>query len=356
MATVIWDVDPSDWADPGPLRSRQRDRQRPQRLNRRHARRRGLPQRDPRGVARDPGPLPTPRLHSSRSPSCSATSSSIRSRRTRSCHPPRIIRRVPKANPKSPLELAPRERLPSKVDPMLAKMGKVPVGDEWAFEIKWDGVRALGYAEKGKWRMSNRRGEEITARYPELEAIAEQLGKRSAILDGEVCAFTDGRPSFQRIQRRMTLTSAARSRRACATARDLGDLRPPPPRREERARPPLHRTAGAARGPRARRGRWHTPRSAAPAARISSTQRGTGPGGHRRQTPRQPLPPGRRTGEWIKTRIWKRQEFVIGGYIPGEGSRSGGPDRCWSATTTSGPGARKGSDPSAPLPAESVPG
>ena len=36
-----------------------------------------------------------------------------------------------------------------------------------------------------------------------------------------------------------------------------------------------------------------------------------------------PYRPGKRSGEWIKARVWRRQEFVIGGYIPGEGSRSG---------------------------------
>ena len=36
-----------------------------------------------------------------------------------------------------------------------------------------------------------------------------------------------------------------------------------------------------------------------------------------------PYRPGRRSGEWLKARVWQRQEFVIGGYIPGEGSRSG---------------------------------
>ena len=36
-----------------------------------------------------------------------------------------------------------------------------------------------------------------------------------------------------------------------------------------------------------------------------------------------PYRPGKRSGEWIKARVWRRQEFVIGGYIPGEGSRTG---------------------------------
>ena len=70
--------------------------------------------------------------------------------------------------------------------------------------------------------------------------------------------------------------------------------------------------------------RWRTPalpRSAAaptcsrrPAARAS---RASSPSAHD-----SPYRPGKRTGEWIKTRVWRRQEFVIGGYIPGEGSRA----------------------------------
>ena len=55
--------------------------------------------------------------------------------------------------------------------------------------------------------MQSRRLEDVTARYPELAAIAEQLAERSAVLDGEVVALRDdGRPSFQLLQRRMGLT------------------------------------------------------------------------------------------------------------------------------------------------------
>ncbi len=78
------------------------------------------------------------------------------------------------------------------------------------FEIKWDGVRALGFADRGDWRMQSRRFEDVTFRYPELAAIAEQLADRAAVLDGEVVALDrKGRPSFQLIQQRMGLASAA---------------------------------------------------------------------------------------------------------------------------------------------------
>ena len=106
----------------------------------------------------------------------------------------------------------PKERLPKALKPMLAKPGTLPEGDDgrWGFEIKWDGVRALGFAEHGSWRMCSRRGEEITHRYPELAPLAEQIADHDAILDGEVVALDDeGRPRFQLLQARMGLTSAA---------------------------------------------------------------------------------------------------------------------------------------------------
>src|SRR5262249_10985612 len=93
---------------------------------------------------------------------------------------------------------------------MLARMDELPRDEDgWAFEIKWDGVRVLGFADPGEWRMQSRRLEDVTVRYPELEPIAEALAGRAAVLDGEVVSLDkEGRPSFQLVQRRMGLTSA----------------------------------------------------------------------------------------------------------------------------------------------------
>src|SRR5215813_12764062 len=99
------------------------------------------------------------------------------------------------------LEHALVEEMPSRLEPMLAKNDRIPESDsdEWAYEIKWDGIRALGWADHGRWRMLSRRLEDVTVRYPELEPIAEQLAGRSAVVDGEVVALDDqGRPRFQR--------------------------------------------------------------------------------------------------------------------------------------------------------------
>src|SRR3954451_21023395 len=225
------------------------------------------------------------------------------------------------------LEMAPAEEMPTRLEPMLAKDGPVPESDsgEWAYEIKWDGIRALGYADQGHWSMLSRRLEDVTGRYPELAPIAGQLADRGAILDGEVVALDpEGRPRFQLIQSRMGLTSpAAVKTRAAQTPVDyvifdllhldghrVRDL--PYVRRRE-----LLDELGL-EGPR-----WRTPRSRhGGGPTLLEAARRQGLEGIVAKRCDSPYRAGRGSGEWIKERVWRRQEFVIGGYIPGEGRRS----------------------------------
>jgi bifunctional non-homologous end joining protein LigD len=234
---------------------------------------------------------------------------------------------VATAKTKGLLEEAPKERMPSRLDPMLAKPGTVPEsdGDEWAYEIKWDGVRVLGYADRGRWCMLSRRLEDVSARYPELEPIAEALEGHSAILDGEVVALdSDGRPRFQLIQSRMGLTSPgviqARAKQQPVDyvifdllhldGRCVRDL-PYVERRE------LLDDLGL-NGPHRRTPRYR--HGGGPDLLEAARQQGLE--GIVAKRCDSPYRPGKRTGEWIKTRVWRRQEFVIGGYIPGEGRRA----------------------------------
>src|SRR3954451_23131084 len=108
-----------------------------------------------------------------------------------------------------------REPMPESVEPMLAKPGPLPPDDDnWAFEIKWDGIRAIATIDGGRLRLTSRRGNDVTARYPELRELGRALGSTQAVLDGEVVAFdAEGRPSFQRLQGRMHLTSEHQVRR-----------------------------------------------------------------------------------------------------------------------------------------------
>ncbi len=217
--------------------------------------------------------------------------------------------------------------MPRRLEPMLAKPGAVPESDseEWAYEIKWDGVRVLGFADHADWCMLSRRGEDVSARYPELEPVAEALSGHSAILDGEVVALDpEGRPRFQLIQSRMGLTSAAAVKaRMRETPVDyvIFDLLHLDGRRV-RDLPYLERRelleGLGLEGPR-----WRTPRYRhGGGADLLEAARRQGLEGIVAKRCDSPYRPGKRTGEWIKTRVWRRQEFVIGGYIPGEGTRS----------------------------------
>lgn len=87
----------------------------------------------------------------------------------------------------------------------------LPRGGGWAYEFKWDGVRALVDVSDRGVRMWSRRGNEVTIAYPEL--AAQVAHAEDALLDGEIVAFVDGRPSFEALQSRMHVRSKVDARR-----------------------------------------------------------------------------------------------------------------------------------------------
>lgn len=94
--------------------------------------------------------------------------------------------------------------MPTAISPMLAVSIDKPFdGDDWLFEIKWDGYRAVSFFENGKVRLVSRNQNELTQRFSELKDMAKFLKAKTAILDGEVVALDDqGRPSFSLMQQR----------------------------------------------------------------------------------------------------------------------------------------------------------
>ena len=108
-----------------------------------------------------------------------------------------------------------REPMPEHVEPMKAILGTLPHDDEeYGYEIKWDGARAIAYCSGGRVKLESRNLLDVTPQYPELRAVGRQLGSREAVLDGEIVALDDeGRPSFQLLQRRMHLRSDSEIRR-----------------------------------------------------------------------------------------------------------------------------------------------
>jgi len=97
-----------------------------------------------------------------------------------------------------------KRAMPTKIHPMLAEsVAKAFDGEEWLFEIKWDGYRALAFIEDGKARLVSRNQNDLTPRYPELKDMARLIQAKTAILDGEVVALdADGKASFSLMQQR----------------------------------------------------------------------------------------------------------------------------------------------------------
>lgn len=95
-----------------------------------------------------------------------------------------------------------RERkLPETIVPMLCKIADKPFdGDEWAFEIKWDGYRAIADLRNDKVQLYSRNGLDFSRKFPRIHN-ALKLQTYEMVLDGEVVAYnSEGKPSFQRIQ------------------------------------------------------------------------------------------------------------------------------------------------------------
>jgi bifunctional non-homologous end joining protein LigD len=127
-------------------------------------------------------------------------------------HPPR---KAPRAGlPPEPAARPDADRPPS---PMLATLGTEAAIDdeaEWAFEMKWDGVRAIAEVRGGAVRLFSRNGIDITEGYPDLAPLADAVDG-DAVLDGEIVALGAGnRPDFGRLQGRMHLRRSADVERA----------------------------------------------------------------------------------------------------------------------------------------------
>jgi bifunctional non-homologous end joining protein LigD len=100
-------------------------------------------------------------------------------------------------------EATPSRGVRNDYKPMLATLAdKLPTGDEWVYEVKWDGYRALGYVRGGEARLVSRNGNDLTQRFPDVaKALAKAARSPECVVDGEVCALDEkGRPSFSAMQ------------------------------------------------------------------------------------------------------------------------------------------------------------
>ena len=211
------------------------------------------------------------------------------------------------------------EALPAHVRPMLAQLSELPREDEaYAFEYKWDGIRAVFFCDGKKHRVETRNLHDVTHDYPELVPLAEVFRGSNVVLDGEIVALNEkGRPSFGLLQHRLGLTernAAARKDIYPVTYMIFDVIHLEGKSLEglayDQRRPILESLSLAA-------GSWRTPPSVTgEGAAMLDAARDNRLEGVVAKRLESPYREGKRTGEWLKIKLVRGQEFVIGGFAP----------------------------------------
>jgi bifunctional non-homologous end joining protein LigD len=214
---------------------------------------------------------------------------------------------------------------PPALDPMLATPRPEPFDDQgWMFEPKWDGVRTLAIC-RDETRLLSRRKRDVTVTYPELAALHERLVTTEAVVDGEIVAFEDGRPSFERLQARINLQNPhdiARAQKSIPVTFIAFDLLYLDRRStvdlplEERKRLLEELVVPSERL------RISSPCVVGEGLALSDAARARRLEGIVAKKLGSSYRPGRRTKEWLKIKVVHDADVVVGGWSPGEGSRS----------------------------------
>ena len=198
----------------------------------------------------------------------------------------------------------------SQVDAQLAKLvSAFPEGDDWLYELKYDGYRILAFVEGGLARLVTRNGNDYTDRFPSVaDSLAAWAGGRAMVLDGEmVIADAEGRTDFQALQSSMGSPEGKRPTYILfdLLALDGQDLRVRPLIERKEALEALLRGA-----PENLRYSAHVRGGGKECFQAACGENLEGIVGKRANS----LYSGTRNGDWIKMKCGKRQEFVVGGY------------------------------------------
>lgn len=222
--------------------------------------------------------------------------------------------------------------MPGVVRPMLATAGELPLGPGWAYELKWDGVRAVAVVSEGRTRLYARSGTQVTAAYPELQGLVGALAAQhitDVVLDGEIVVLdAHGVPSFSALAERMHVRDVGRARQLAAAhpvtymifdvirvgETDFSAL-PYAQRREwlQALGAGFERQAGAGAPTH-----WAVPPhfGDGPATLSAAQELGLEGVVAKRMSSR--YRPGVRSPDWIKVKRELTGDFVVGGWRPGQ--------------------------------------
>jgi bifunctional non-homologous end joining protein LigD len=187
----------------------------------------------------------------------------------------------------------------------------LPDGDEWIYEVKFDGYRALLIRNGDRVEVRSRNDKDLSAAYPGIAAAGRLLDADQAIVDGEVVAVdAAGRPSFQALQHR----SAYPQHTIVFYAFDLlhldgRDLTGEPLEARRRRLPAVLDDSGI----------LMSADLPGTSTQVIAAVQGLGLEGVIAKRKGSRYTPGARTASWLKLKLDKQQEFVVGGYRPGAG-------------------------------------
>lgn len=204
------------------------------------------------------------------------------------------------------------------VPPMKCELVKeLPKGQEWIYEIKFDGVRALTVKTKRTLSLISRSAKDLTEKYPPVVDALHDFPCSEAVLDGEIVAVDEqGRSSFQLLQ---DYHMPGHKKPPILyyvfdllnlNGRDLKSL--PLMKRKEMLKEllaPISETV------------LFSASIEANSERVFKAMKARGLEGLIAKRRDSKYEPGRRSGAWVKYKWSREQEFVIGGYTPPKGSR-----------------------------------
>jgi bifunctional non-homologous end joining protein LigD len=200
--------------------------------------------------------------------------------------------------------------------PMLATLAsELPTSDGWAFEVKWDGFRAIARVSGGEATLTSRNGNDLTGRFANVaKELPKALKTPDAVLDGEVCALDEqGRSSFSAMQQGKPGTPIVYYVFDALEAEGTPLLDRPLAERRERLAGLLDRRSRTIR----------LSETFDDGAALLEAAREQGLEGVIAKRVDSRYAEGKRTRDWLKVKTHGRQEFVIAGYTKGQGRRSG---------------------------------
>lgn len=218
------------------------------------------------------------------------------------------------------------------VRPMKAVLGPLPTGDTWAFELKWDGVRIQAHcrpspdpgsseAAPAALTLYSISGRDVTSHYPELAELSAALAL-PAVIDGEVVVFDGDQPSFGRLQHRMHVSRPTPNllidHPVWFVAFDLLAL-------DDRSilDLPLHQRRALLDQILDDGARWRvSPQAIGSGDDLLAIATDRGLEGVVAKQLGSRYRPGR-SSDWVKVKLRRRQEFVVGGWLPGQGALAG---------------------------------